>query len=75
MSERVVDATGLPAPEPAERVRAELAQLPPGMRLRVLLDREPVLFYPWLAEHAYEWDGGAGERAPFEIVIWRAQSS
>lgn len=75
MSERLLDVTGLPPPEPAERVRAVLAALPAGDRLRVLLDREPVLLYPWLAEHDFEWQGRAGPGPVFEVVIWRAPPS
>lgn len=72
MSERLLDVTGLPPPEPAERVRAVLATLPAGARLRVLLDREPVLLYPWLAEHGFQWQGQPGPGSAFEILIWRA---
>lgn len=72
MSERLLDVTGLPPPEPAQRVCAVLATLPAQARLRVLLDREPVLLYPWLHEHDFQWQGRAGTGAAFEILIWRA---
>ena len=71
MSERVLDVSELAPPEPFERVLAALETLAAGEYLRMLHRREPLLLYPWLQEHGFEWLTQPGRATEFEIIIWR----
>lgn len=62
----------LAPPEPFERAVAALETLPAGEYLRMLHHREPLLLYPWLQEHGFEWRTRSGSATAFEIFIWRA---
>ena len=52
-TEILVDARGLGAPEPLERVMDALDTLGPGQTIRLLLHREPFPLYELLAERGY----------------------
>lgn len=52
-TEILVDARGLAAPEPLERVMDALDKLGPGQTIRLLLHREPFPLYDLLAERGY----------------------
>ncbi len=71
MSERVLNVSELAPPEPFERVLAALETLAAGEYLRMLHRREPLLLYPWLQEHGFEWLTQPGRTTEFEIIIWR----
>ena len=51
--EVLVDARGLPPPEPLERVMDALGALHPGQTIRLLLHREPFPLYDLLAGRGY----------------------
>lgn len=51
--EVLVDARGMAAPEPLERVMDALDALQPGQTIRLLLHREPFPLYDLLAERDY----------------------
>lgn len=71
MGERVLDVSELEPPEPFERALAALETLSAGEYLRMLHRREPLLLYPWLQEHGFEWRTQPGRVTEFEILIWR----
>ncbi len=51
----VLDARGLEAPEPMERVLTALELLRPGQGLHFLIHREPLPLYGVLASHGYPY--------------------
>jgi uncharacterized protein (DUF2249 family) len=60
---RVIDARGLPPPQPFELVMEALCDLAPDEEIVLVLDREPTPLYPVLARNGYAWttshhDGG-----------------
>jgi uncharacterized protein (DUF2249 family) len=69
-AEIALDLCGLSPPEPMERVLEALAQLAPGQRIRMLIDREPRPLYRILDNNGYRYR--ATERSDFlyDILIW-----
>ena len=49
----VIDARGMQAPEPFERVMAALDELAPGEEIVLILNREPTPRYRGLAANGY----------------------
>ena len=70
MSVLDLDNRGLPPPEPMVRILAALKDLEGGVRLRVLMDREPFPLYPELERRGFSWDFGE-EAGEFTLTIWR----
>ena len=68
--EQQLDVTGLPPPQPLERVLDALADLAQDQMLRVQLDREPTPLYPMLSSMGYQWRGQPAPRGGFELLIW-----
>ncbi len=64
----VLDVGGLAPPEPLERILDALADLAPGARLRVLIDREPHPLYGILRNNGYDYSFNA-DRHPYELLI------
>jgi TusA-related sulfurtransferase len=65
-----LDVCGLEPPEPLERVLDALASLPPGARLRMLIDREPHPLYGILRNNRYDYSSRVDEQHRYEILIW-----
>ena len=66
-----VDARGLPAPEPMERVIEALDGLAADTRLRLLIHREPVPLYDILGRRGCRWHTEEQPDGSFVIMIWR----
>lgn len=69
--EQLLDVTGLEPPEPLARALQALEHLSPGQYLRLLLRREPFPLYALLDEDGFLHLGRRGERAPYEVFVWR----
>jgi len=67
--ERDIDVRWLEPPEPFERIVNELATLPRGERLRVLIHREPLPLFDMLRENGYEYTVSRRDDGMYEIVI------
>ncbi len=66
--DRTLDVSGLPAPEPMERILDALADLPLDDRLCVLHRREPYPLYDMLRRMGYRWETSSeGDR--YRILI------
>lgn len=69
-----IDARGLQAPEPMERVLDALSRLLPRQRVVLLIEREPRPLFRILLNNGYRYsveqdtDGSAGL---YRVVIWR----
>lgn len=67
--ERLLDARGLPAPEPLERCLDALADLQRDERLVFLVDREPVPLYPIAERLGFRHEcAAAGDH--FRVLLW-----
>lgn len=64
-----LDVRGLPPPEPLEHCLEALADLAPGQRLRMLIDREPYPLYAMLDRDGFQHDC-AFEETYFLVTIW-----
>ncbi len=53
-----LDNRGLMPPEPMVKALGAAEAMLPGEVMEVLLDREPALLFPQLAERGHEWRGG-----------------
>lgn len=65
----LLDLRGLAPPEPLERVIDALANLPPGRRLRMLIEREPLPLYHILQRNGYSYETTARGDDLFDITI------
>ncbi|CAM5219045.1 hypothetical protein CDEF62S_01269 [Castellaniella defragrans] len=65
-----LDVRGLPAPEPLERCLDALADLRPGQRLQLLIDREPHPLYAILARGGFR-HACAFDDPHYRVTIWR----
>lgn len=68
----VIDARGLPPPQPLERVLEALAELAPGDSVRLILEREPFPLYRLLARNGYRHRTTAYPDGRYEIDITQA---
>lgn len=66
----VVDARGLPHPEPMEKILAALETLGPGQRVLFKIHREPYPLYRLLEQNHYRWKLTKQDDGSFEILIW-----
>lgn len=65
-----LDLTGLNPPEPMTRILSMLQKMQPGQVLFALLDREPVLLFPELAQQGHEWAGNhSPDKASYRLMI------
>ena len=67
---KIVDARGLPHPEPFERVVDALTELAPGDQLKLIIDREPRPLYRFLESNRYAYKAEAYPDGRFEILMW-----
>lgn len=68
--ERLLDASGLEAPEPLQQALAAVDSLMPGEYLRLRIGRDPVLLYPLLTVQGFDYQRH-GTAQGFEVIIWR----
>lgn len=66
----VVDARGLPHPEPMEKILAALEGLSPGQKILFRIHREPYPLYRILEQNNYEWKLSKTDDGCFDILIW-----
>jgi uncharacterized protein (DUF2249 family) len=64
-----LNVCGLMPPEPMERVLEALADLLPGQRIRMLIDREPRPLYRILERNNYLYDATLRDDGLYEILI------
>ncbi|MBV2181575.1 MAG: DUF2249 domain-containing protein [Castellaniella sp.] len=64
-----LDVRGLPPPEPLEHCLEALADLLPGQRLCMLIDREPYPLYPMLDRDGFQHEC-TFEETYFQVTIW-----
>ena len=67
---KIVDARGLPHPEPFERVVEALTELTLGDQLKLIIDREPRPLYRFLENNRYDYKAESFDDGRFEILIW-----
>ena len=68
--EIIIDTTGLPPPEPLERVLEALDTLQVRQRLRMLVDREPRPLYSILDNNNFEHETSTTADYRYEVLIW-----
>jgi len=66
-----LDVRGLAPPEPMVAILALCAKVPPGTRIVVQLDRDPVFLYPELAEHGWTATRVAGDAGEVRLELER----
>ena len=66
-----IDVRHLQPPEPFERIVLALRLLEGERRLRVLIHREPLPLYKYLAEHGCAWTFVELPGEGYELTIWR----
>ncbi|MGB3277059.1 MAG: DUF2249 domain-containing protein [Castellaniella sp.] len=64
-----LDVRSLPAPEPLEHCLEALADLAPGQRLHMLIDREPYPLYAMLDRDGFQ-HCCTFEDTHFQVTIW-----
>lgn len=69
MDDIFLDLRGLMPPEPMERVLDALADMTPGQRVRMLIDREPRPLYRILERNGHPFEATLREDGLFEILI------
>lgn len=69
--EHILEARGLPPPEPLERILDALADMADTDHLHVLLERDPLPLYSMLSTMGYHWRREAVGKH-FEVYIWPA---
>ena len=67
---KIVDARGLQAPEPFERVVDALSELSLGDQLKLLINQEPRPLYRFLERNRYAYKTESFADGRFEILIW-----
>ncbi len=65
-----LDVRELEPPEPLERVLEALCNLGPGHRIRMAIQRDPLLLYPILTRDGYAYETRCTETGDYEILIW-----
>ncbi len=70
MNQILIDVSELPAPEPFQKIMAELTQLNHGDYLKVVHRKEPLLLYKPLEQLGFDFHVQKGSDFAFEIFIW-----
>lgn len=68
----LLDARGLPPPEPLELALEAISVLPPGHTLQMLIDREPYPLYDMLISRGMRHSTSEGANSRYEVLIWHA---
>lgn len=66
-----IDVRHLQPPEPFERIVLALRLLEGERRLRVLIHREPLPLYKYLAENGFAWTFVELPGEGYELTVWR----
>lgn len=66
-----LDVRHLQPPEPFERIVLALRLLEGERRLRVLIHREPLPLYKFLAENGFAWTFVDLPGEGYELTVWR----
>ncbi len=67
---KIVDARGLVAPEPFERVVEALTELAPGDQVKLIINQEPRPLYRFLERNRYAYKAEGFDDGRFEVLIW-----
>jgi len=67
---KIVDARGLPQPEPFERVVEALTELALGDQIKLIIYQEPHPLYRFLERNRYAYKTESFADGRFEISIW-----
>ncbi|MBE0623905.1 MAG: DUF2249 domain-containing protein [Burkholderiales bacterium] len=67
---RIVDARGLPHPEPFELVVEALTELALGDQVKLIIHQEPRPLYRFLERNRYGYKAESFADGRFEITIW-----
>ena len=67
---KIIDARGLPHPEPFDRVVGALTELAPGDQLKLIINLEPRPLYRFLDRNHYAYKAESFADGRFEITIW-----
>ncbi len=67
---KIVDARGLPHPEPFERVVDALTELALGEQMKLIIHQEPFPLYRFLERNRYAYRAENFPDGRFEILIW-----
>lgn len=67
----VIDGRDMEPPEPFERVMEAISVMPPGDKVMLILNREPLPLYRVLRLNGYSYQTTAFPDGRFEIVIAR----
>ncbi len=65
-----LDMRELEPPEPLERALEALCNLGSGQRIRMVIQRAPLLLYPILTREGYAYETRCTETGDYEILIW-----
>lgn len=71
---KIVDARGLPHPEPFERVVEALTELELGDQLKLIIHQEPRPLYRFLERNRYAYKAECFADGRYEILIWELAS-
>lgn len=66
----LLDARGLPPPEPLELTLEAISTLDKKQQLRLLIDREPFPLYDILRNNGFEYNTRTTDDFRYEIRIW-----
>ena len=66
----LIDARGLPPPEPLELTLDAIAVLEKTQQLRLLIDREPFPLYDMLRNNGFEYSASNTDDYRYEVLIW-----
>ncbi len=67
---KIIDARGLPHPEPFDRVVDGLSELALGDQLKLIIHQEPRPLYRFLERNHYTYEAESFADGRFEITIW-----
>jgi uncharacterized protein (DUF2249 family) len=67
---KIIDARGLPPPQPFERVLEALLELPHGDKLKLIVPQEPVPLFRFLLRNNYAYRVENVAQGHCEVVMW-----
>ena len=69
---KVIDARNLEPPGPFDRVLDALDDLPPGEKVKLVINREPMPLYRFLLNNGYAYRALSFPDGRFEIEMWES---
>ena len=67
---KIIDARGLPPPQPFERVLEALLELPHGDKLKLVVPHEPAPLFRFLLRNNYAYRVENVAQGHCEVVMW-----